>query len=87
MPTYEYQCDKCQTYFTALLKLSERTKPTEEPCEECGTEHSVKQVITCVPPWIDPVRLGRAKAPSDFRQVLKGMKNFYKGSTIKEDIN
>ena len=35
MPIYEYQCNKCETKFEALLKSTE-SEPTK--CEECGSK-------------------------------------------------
>ena len=32
MPTYEYQCEACEEYFTKFLSIPNMNQPTEEAC-------------------------------------------------------
>jgi putative FmdB family regulatory protein len=38
MPTYAYQCKKCEHYFEKILKIAERDDPVSQPCSECQGE-------------------------------------------------
>ena len=44
MPTYEFSCEKCNTEFTLILKLTEHEKGNFR-CPECKSKN-VKQPIT-----------------------------------------
>lgn len=49
MPVYTYKCEKCGAGFEEILPISERNKPTEAPCKECGVEGFVGKTILTTP--------------------------------------
>lgn len=53
MPMYEYKCKKCETVFSELRQISERTKPIA--CPECD---GTAEVI------ISTFAQGKGSAPS-----------------------
>lgn len=79
---YQYRCRKCDHLFERVLKMSERLKPTMEPCPECGETGQVYQSIGATPMG-DPHRMGLIKPDSGFNQVLKNIKKGNPGSTVK----
>lgn len=54
MPTYTYQCKKCEYAFEEQLKMAEMYVPTENPCPSCGEGNSVIKTIVSVPPTVRP---------------------------------
>ena len=66
MPTYTYICNSCNYRFEEMLKISERKRPLQEPCEKCG-ENTVSQTIVQVNVG-DPIALGVKKIPKDFKE-------------------
>lgn len=86
MPVYDYECQKCGHIFELVLKMSEREKPTIEPCPECKTV-SIKQIITRAIPLGDPVRLGISRLPSDWCDFLKDIKNKNPGCNVNESLH
>ena len=49
-----------------ILKISERNRPLQEPCEKCG-ENAVSQTILEVNVG-DPIALGVKRIPKDFKE-------------------
>jgi putative FmdB family regulatory protein len=46
MPLYDYQCNKCNTCFEALRKLSESDSIDGLECQSCGSTDVIKQMST-----------------------------------------
>ena len=82
MPTYEYQCEKCEHYFTRNVSISSMYAPEGEPCANCG-EVAVKKVILTAPTLGDPVRLGIRRPDNGFKEVLQKIHDKAPGSTLK----
>ncbi len=80
MPTYTYQCQKCEHMFERVLPISLRYEPTTLPCPECNETAVHKLVDT--PPLADPVRLGRIKTPDGFKDVLRNIRDRNPGSVL-----
>jgi len=80
MPTYTYQCKKCEFVFEQVLPISKRYEPEAVPCPECN-EFSVHKLID-TPPLADPVRLGRIKPPEGFKDVLRNIRDRNPGSVL-----
>lgn len=73
MPTYDYQCDKCEHHFEEILKISEREEPLKNPCPNCKAEESIQLCMTA--PFIgDPVRQGVTKMDGKLKERLQEIK-------------
>ena len=77
MPTYDYQCSKCNFNFDKILKIDDRTIPTQEPCPNCGCNNSVSITLTS-PSLMSPFRVDGLKQPSGqfkerVQQIKKGL--------------
>lgn len=81
MAVYEYICTKCGVESERFLSMANRKQPEEQPCPECGGV--VRQAILNAPPLGDPVKLGVTKLPGGFNDVIKGIKNANRNSTIE----
>ena len=46
MPTYEFKCQECNTVFTKVLSISQRSSGMIT-CESCGSTH-VDQLFTSI---------------------------------------
>lgn len=69
MPTYEYKCHACQSFWEDFLPMSSADGPTKLPCPKCGKKKVKREV--CLPqPFADPIRIGRKKPDRGFREVL-----------------
>jgi len=84
MPTYEYQCELCEEYFTKYLSIPNMNQPTEEPCPKCG-EMKVQKVMFTAPTIGDAVRLRIRRPDNGFREVLQKIHEKTPGSTIKNN--
>mgnify|MGYP001326710433 FL=1 len=71
MPIYEYKCEKCEHAFEEYLSISNRDKPIEEPCPECGEKH-IKRGISETTMGVD-MKMG---VPSWFGDKLQKMKEY-----------
>lgn len=82
MPTYTYECSKCEGVFDELLSISEMETPTQQPCKLCGKEDCVKKIIGGMPATIrtDPFK----SLSSDHKWALKQMKKRHPNSNIKD---
>lgn len=81
MAVYEYKCSKCGDETERVLSLANRHLPTETPCSKCGGK--INQAILSPVGIGDPVRLGVTKLPGGFNDVIKGIKNANRNSTIE----
>lgn len=70
MPTYDYQCSECGHSFEKRQKISDRYKPTEEPCEQCS---GVVKMKVGFPIIVSGVK-GPNSAPDGFKDVLREIK-------------
>ena len=43
MPSYDFICNKCKKTWETFLPISERNKPTSEPCPHCSAKGSVEK--------------------------------------------
>lgn len=73
MPTYIYECKACSHHWEEVLYVDERKQPLDKPCPECEAEKQIVMLMGA-PSIGDPVRLGRVKPPSDFRDRIKQIK-------------
>ena len=71
MPIYEYKCEKCEHIFDEVLSVSNRDKPIEEPCPECGKK-SIKKLISATTMGVDM----NVKPPGWFQDRLSNMKDY-----------
>lgn len=76
MPTYVYRCGSCEVEFEKYCPISMRNKPLDEPCPDCRSEGSVKQVIGA-PKIVSGVKGLSGNTPSGFKEVLKSIDNKY----------
>lgn len=81
MPFYAYQCSGCLNIVRRFLKINDRDTPLVDPCGECGKD---KIRLPEAPGFTDSFSLGRTKAPSEFRNLLKSIKKQNPGSNINE---
>jgi putative FmdB family regulatory protein len=84
MPTYEYQCEKCEHYFTKFTSISNMNLAEEEPCPNCA-EVAVKKVMFNAPSIGDPVRLRIRRPDGGFKEVLQKIHEKTPGSRIKNN--
>lgn len=84
MPTYEYQCEKCEHYFTLNLSISNRNTPEEQPCPECNELH-VKKVMFTPPALGDAIRLRVRRPDEGFKDVLRKIHDQTPGSRLKDN--
>lgn len=81
MPTYEYQCEKCEHYFTKFLSIPRMLEPEGEECPNCS-EKAVKKVMFTAPTLGDPVRLGITRPDGGFKEVLQKIHDKNPGSNL-----
>ena len=84
MPTYEYQCEKCEHYFTRNVSISSMHEPEGDPCSNCG-ELTVKKVMLTAPTLGDPVCLAFRRPDNGFREVLQKIHDKTPDSTLKNN--
>ena len=85
MPLYSYECMSCGDLFEDIYSISDRKKPTEQPCEECGGE--IVQVITRMNIG-DPVRLmGVVKPSGEFNHIMDQIAEQNPRSKLYEKTN
>lgn len=82
MPTYVYRCRDCKEEIEEVIKSVDIDKPLKYPCRFCGEKGTMERLISRTSIG-DPIRLGRVKPSSDFREKLQDIKNKNPGSTIK----
>jgi putative FmdB family regulatory protein len=84
MPTYEYQCDLCEHYFTKFTSISTMNLAEEEPCPNCA-EIAVKKVMFTAPSIGDAVRLRIRRPDNGFKEVLHKIHEKSPRSRIKDN--
>jgi len=85
MPTYEFECSKCNFKFSDLLKIVERSIPLESPCPNCKEEKCVTSVFSA-PALVSPSAIdGLRKPRSDFKERMLQIKEGNKHTTKIKD--
>ena len=78
MPTYTFECTRCDYIFKLYLKIND---PRDFNCPNCNYENSViRQILLTAPALGDPVRMGITKPPAGFRQILKNVQDKVPGA-------
>lgn len=86
MPLYEYKCSACEHVFDKFSSVDSRHEPLSQECPSCKSVGTVTQVIGATG-VVDPVRMGRIKAPGGFRDVLQRIHERTPGSKLDVDRN
>lgn len=74
MPTYDYVCCKCNFSFDKILKIDDRTIPTQEPCPNCAEKNSV-EISLSAPSVVGAARIdGLVKPTGQFRERMQQIK-------------
>lgn len=85
MPTYDYVCSECRHTFDKLLKIDDRTLPTQEVCPNCGKTDCVSLSFTA-PSLMSPFRVDGLKRPSgQFRERVQQIKKGLGRNTTLKD--
>lgn len=76
MPTYEYQCKKCNHQFESFQWVDSRLQPTKEPCPSCS-EKAVKQGFFTAPSMKmdDNQRIDKPHNVNGFQDVMERVTN------------
>jgi len=82
MPTYTYECAKCEGVFCEVLKIHERKTPTGYPCKMCGKIGGI-ELITCQCPVTIAANPFKGLS-GDHKWAMKQMKKRHPNSTIKD---
>lgn len=80
---YDFICDSCK--HTGDVHCHEDNLHDPRDCPECGTPgyyHRWSGKVTTA--FISPEKLGRLKAPADFRNMLSQIKKAHPGCAIKD---
>ena len=86
MPTYTYECTKCNHVFDGQYTIADRETPLLEPCSSCDESGSIIKIITS-PLICDPVLMGIKKIPTGFKEVLQGIHKKYPGSQLDKSTS
>lgn len=84
MPTYEYQCENCEHYFTQFVSIANMNLAEKEPCPNCD-EIAIKKVMFTAPAVGDAARLRIRRPDNGFREVLQKIHEKTPGSRIKDN--
>ena len=85
MPTYEFECQKCNYRFSDLLKMSDRHLPLENACPNCKEEKCIISVISA-PAVVSPFSVDGLKKPrSDFKERMQQIKQGLHGTAKIKD--
>jgi putative FmdB family regulatory protein len=85
MPTYEFECEKCNHVFEDLLKIDQRNFPLIQPCPNCKEKKSIKAVLGA-PTLVSPNAIsGLRKPKEDFVERMKKIKKEHKGTNSVKD--
>ena len=79
MPYFDYSCESCNQEFEKNLKIAEREKPTQEPCESCGGK---VRMVYAKPHIGDPWHHAGKKVDEGFKDRLREIKKSHLHSTI-----
>lgn len=83
MPKYDFKCKECGHTFEKQLKTSERSDYIKNTkCPECS-EGEIQQILGN-PGFTTSQSLGRKKAPEEFRELMRRIKDAHPNSTIKD---
>lgn len=76
MPTYNYECKKCEHLWEDYQSISNREKPLQEPCPKCGQSGCVsKSWKDCTPAVEVDMTLTPNKATGGrWNELMKRMK-------------
>ena len=80
MPYYDYHCTSCEHEFELNMRISERKKPTEEPCPNCSKSTVIQKLAS--PYYGDPWHFAGKKPDDGFKDRLKEIKKSHYGSVI-----
>ena len=80
MPYYDYSCKSCNHEFEMSMRISEREKPTKEPCPKCSESEIILKLAT--PVIGDPWHFAGKKPDEGFRDKLRELKKHHRGNTI-----
>lgn len=83
MPFYTHRCDTCDHSEQVYLKIADRDSRVGAHCAIFGCEGKMTRPPE-MPGFTSSESLGRVKAPSEFRDLLKAIKKENPGSTIPE---
>jgi len=75
MPLYEYHCEKCQHAFDEILPVDQRSKPTTEPCPECGLT-TVAKGVSVTTMGVDMNCTPDKKTGGDWSRLMNKMKDY-----------
>ena len=81
MPTYDYQCNKCNKIHERTLTISRRHEPLNEMCPNCGTFGFISMKIGTPMTVRDT-----PKMDNGFREVLHKIHERTPGSVLKDNI-
>lgn len=75
MPTYEYQCSKCNYCFDKILKIDDRKNPESQPCPNCNLNDCISICISSSN-LMNPFRVeGLKKTPTQFKERMSQIKS------------
>lgn len=77
MPSYDYQCSKCNHSFEESYRIADRDTPVGEPCPNCKEVGNVERIIGA-PALCSPMAMGRIKPKGDFRERMKQIRENHK---------
>ena len=86
MPTYNFECTKCENVFESFQTIANMDKPLDMPCPSCLKDGYMIRLVGS-PGLGDSTRLestkGRAKPSNDFNDRLREIKKNYPGNKIE----
>lgn len=82
MPFYTHKCDSCDYTEEFYLKIADRDSKVGTKCPKC--DGSLIRIIEA-PGFTDSYSLGRQKAPTDFREMMRAVGKANKGHTMNLD--
>jgi len=78
MPTYQYDCTKCNKSFDEMYSIAERTVPESEPCPNCKETNCIKLSVGAVA-LVSPFAIdGLIRPPVEFRERMSQIKHGHK---------
>ena len=88
MPRYDFECPNCNMIHEKYLRIAEMDEPVknETECPHCLGMFKMKRLMPRGTTFIDPVRLGVTKPPSQFKEVLKEIHRRAPGSELGDKV-
>ena len=84
MPTYNYKCKKCDSFYEAFKKISERYETSDMVCRNCGTVGNSEYIISCPTIVSDVGSLGPlGKTDNGWKEVLSKVRSTHTINNIK----